>query len=298
MKGNMMVTVGTGKLGSMVGYRITNSNDKEKQGLRAYVAHPSNPQSFLQAQQRMKIANIARNYGTLKSVIRRAFEDKKYGGMSYLEFLRLNMNEVPEGPYVPKNYITYVPAAYKMSKGTLPAVGYKYVTSKGSFVGNLASIAAPSGESVTLAALSTAILAANSQLKDGDQLTFIVGFEYEGGAFQYRVASVTLDTTDTTKSFTLGDHGELNIGNLIQLVPDDGFAISEDSGLEDEQVCAACCILSRDGDTEHLRSTETMAVNKLISGYSTFFTPQAKLDAIRSFMAAGSEIDWPTESLV
>ena len=294
----MVVTVGTGKLGSMVGYRITNSNDKEKQGLRAYVAHPSNPQSFLQAQQRMKIANIARNYGILKPVLRRAFEDKKYGGMSYLEFLRLNLNEVPEGPYVPKNYVTYVPAAYKMSKGTLQTLGYAFKQTSQSFVPNLNSLASVTAGSMTLAALSAAIIAANPTIQDGDQLTWIVGFEYEGGAFQYRYASITLDTSDTTTTFVIDSHDMLSVGNNIKVSPTENFAISDDSGLEDETVVAACGILSRDGDGVHLRSTEVMAINPAASGIAPLMTAQAKIAAIQSFMAAGANTDWPTEAIV
>ena len=134
-----------GKLGDIVGYRVTNSNDKVKQGWRPYRAHISNPKSFLQASQRVKINNITRNYGQLKEVISRGFEGIKYGGMSYQEFLRINMLNTPEGPWVEKNYITPVPGEYQISRGSLPTIGMRYDGPTGQFISNLENSPAETG---------------------------------------------------------------------------------------------------------------------------------------------------------
>lgn len=298
-KGSPVVGVMTGKIGSMVGYRVTNSNDKVKQGFRSYVAHPGNPQSYLQAAQRVKVANIARVYGALKHIVRRGFEAKKYGGMSYLEFLRLNLQAVPDGPWVPKNYLTAVPAAYVLSKGTLPSAGMRYDTAAAAWISNLASIASQTGQTISVQAFTNAIIAANPQLQDGDQLTFIVASGYEGGAFEFRFASVVLDTTNITTMLPVTAKGEINVGNTILVKPDENFGISDDSGLEDETVVGAALIISRDGDDVHLRSTETMGVyTQADSNFQAFFGATAKQKAIASFMAASSDIDWPTEQIV
>lgn len=297
-KGNQMLGLVKGKLGDIVGYRVTNSNDKVKQGWRPYRAHISNPKSFLQASQRVKINNITRNYGQLKEVIARGFEGIKYGGMSYQEFLRINMLNTPEGPWVEKDYITPVPGAYQISRGSLPTINMRYDDTTGAFISNLASSPAESGNSVTLAAFSTKIITANPWLQDGDQLTWIAVFEYEGGAFDYRVASVNLDTTSTTKSFPVTTKGQINIGSTILIDNDGHYGIDEDSGLEDESLVGAACVLSRDGGDEHLRSSEKLAVNQERTDFFTrFFGTAAKRAAILSFMAEGSDIDWPTEQI-
>lgn len=289
-----------GKLGDIVGYRVTNSNDKVKQGWRPYRAHISNPKSFLQASQRVKINNITRNYGQLKEVIARGFESIKYGGMSYQEFLRINMLNVPNGPWVEKGYITAVPGEYQISHGSLPTINMRYNDNTSAYISNLASSPAESGNSVTLAAFSTKIITANPWLQDGDQLTFIAVLEYEGGAFDYRVASVTLDTTSTTKSFPVTTKGQIDIGSTILVDNDANYGIDADSGLEDEALVAAACILSRDGGNDHLRSSEKLALVpevEMTSFLSNFFTAEAKRTAILSFMTEGSDIDWPTEQI-
>lgn len=295
MKGNMVVTVGTGKLGSMVGYRITNSNDKEKQGLRAYVAHPSNPQSYLQAQQRVKIANIARTYGALKSVIRRSFEGKKYGGMSYLEFLKLNLNAVPtNGPWVQKSHKSFVPGGYVMSQGTLSPVVATYQTGLG-FKVSLKGCAMNS--LTTDGQFATAIVAANPQLQAGDQLTFVVVTEDENNNFNPFVHSILLDEEATTTNL-LANKSKDDIefdDAVLTIVAGEDITITDGSL---DPVVAAYVVVSRDGENLHLRSSATMAISTAITTNVEFFGPEAKIAAIQSFMAAGSETDWPTEALV
>lgn len=287
-----------GKLGDIVGYRVTNSNDKVKQGWRPYRAHISNPKSFLQASQRVKINNITRNYGQLKEVISRGFEGIKYGGMSYQEFLRINMLNAPEGPWVEKDYITPVPGAYQISRGSLQSIGMRYDQTLDNYTSNFESSPAETGNNVTLAAFSTKIITANPWLQEGDQLTWIAVFEYEGGAFEYRVSSVTLDSTNITKTFPVDAKGTIDIGNAILVTNEARYVVDADSGLEDETLVACACILSRDGGNDHLRSSETLGCNTAATTfYADFFGNAAKRAAIISFMAEGSDIDWPVEQI-
>lgn len=291
----MIVTVGTGKLGSMVGYRITNSNDKEKQGLRAYVAHPSNPQSFLQARQRVKIANIARTYGALKPVIRRSFEGKKYGGMSYLEFLKLNLNAVPaNGPWVQKSHKSFVPGTYVMSQGTLSPVvttyqnglGFK-ISLKGCDMTNLA----------TDGAFAAAIVAANPQLQAGDQITIVVVTEDENNNFTPFVHSILLDEEATTTDLLENKQkGDIEYPDAVLTIDANADITITDGGID--PIVAAYVVVSRDGDALHLRSNSTMAISNALTTNVEFFGADAKFAAIQSFMAAGSETDWPTEAIV
>ena len=174
----------------------------------------------------------------------------------------------------------------------------RYNDTTGAFISNLASSPAESGNSVTLAAFSTKIITANPWLQDGDQLTWIAVLEYEGGAFDYRVASVNLDTTNTTKSFPVTTKGQIDIGSTILIDNDANYGIDEDSGLEDESLVGAACVLSRDGGDEHLRSSEKLSVNQERTDFfARFFGTAAKRAAILSFMAEGSDIDWPTEQI-
>lgn len=295
MKGNMVVTVGTGKLGSMVGYRITNSNDKEKQGLRAYVAHPSNPQSFLQAQQRVKIANIARTYGALKTVIRRSFEGKKYGGMSYLEFLKINLNAVPtDGPWVQKSHKSFVPGGYVMSQGSLTPVVAKYQQGLGFKI----SLKGCNMNSLTTdGQFATAIVAANPQLQAGDQLTFVVVTEDENNNFTAFVHSILLDEEATTTNLLANKSKDtIEFDDAILT-----FGEGEDITIQDgelDPVVAAYVVVSRDGENLHLRSNATMTLSTSLTTNVEYFGAEAKFAAIQSFMAAGSETDWPTEAIV
>lgn len=285
-----------GKIGDVVGYRVTNSNDKQKQGWRPYRAHISNPRSLLQANRRMIIGNMTRFYGRFQEVIRRGFEDTAYGGKSYQRFLKLNMNLVPEGPYVEKNYITPVPGPYKVSEGTLGSLGMKWNGATDNFESNIPNVAAQTGSSITVGALTALLLAADSRLQDGDQLTYLVAFEYEGGAFEYRAASIVLDSADNTTTIPVTSHGELNIGQGILVLTDSHMGVSVDAGLEDETVVAATLVLSRDGVTEHLRSSETLAVNTANTFLAPFYSPAAKKSAIESYMSPDGDIDWPTQA--
>lgn len=295
MKGNMVVTVGTGKLGSMVGYRITNSNDKEKQGLRAYVAHPSNPQSYLQAQQRVKIANIARTYGALKSVIRRSFEGKKYGGMSYLEFLKINLNAVPTtGPWVQKSHKSFVPGGYVMSQGSLTPV----VTTYAQGMGFKVSLKGVNMNSLTTdGAFATAIVNANPQLQAGDQLTFVVVTEDENNNFTAFVHSILLDEEATTTNLLANkSKDDIEFDDAIITFGDGEDIMITDGALD--PIVAAYVVVSRDGENLHLRSNATMAISTSLTTNVEYFGAEAKFAAIQSFMAAGSETDWPTEAIV
>ena len=297
-KGNQMLGLVKGKLGDIVGYRVTNSNDKVKQGWRPYRAHISNPKSFLQASQRVKINNITRNYGQLKEVIARGFEGIKYGGLSYQEFLRLNMLNVPDGPWVEKGYITPVPAAYQISRGSLPTIGMRWDSTQDSFISNLQSTPPEAGNTVTLSAFTTKLITANPWIQDGDQLTWIGVFEYEGGAFEYRFASVTLDTTNVTTNLVVTAKGQIGIGNYLYINNDASYIVDPDSGLEDETLVAAACIQSRDGGNDPLRSSEILGCNTAATTfYTQFFGAAAKRAAILSFMAEGSDIDWPVEQI-
>lgn len=285
-----------GKIGDVVGYRVTNSNDKQKQGWRPYRAHISNPRSLLQANRRMIIGNMTRFYGRFQEVIRRGFEDYAYGGKSYQRFLKLNMNLVPEGPYVEKNYITPVPGPYKVSEGTLGSLGMKWNSATDNFESNIPNVAAQTGSSITVGALTALLLAADSRLQDGDQLTYLVAFEYEGGAFEYRAASIVLDSADNTTTIPVTAHGELNIGQGILVLTDSHMGVSVDAGLEDETVVAVALVLSRDGVTEHLRSSETLALNTANTFLAPFYSPAAKQRAIESYMSPDGDIDWPTQA--
>lgn len=292
----MMLGLVKGKIGDVVGYRVTNSNDKQKQGWRPYRAHISNPRSLLQANRRMIIGNMTRFYGRFQEVIRRGFEDIAYGGKSYQRFLKLNMNLVPDGPFVEKNYITPVPGPYKVSEGTLGSMGMKWNATTENFEPNIPNLAAQTGSSITVAALTALLLAADSRLQDGDQLTYLVAFEYEGGAFEYRAASIVLDSTDSTTTIPVTSRGELNIGQGILVLTDSHMGVNVDSGLEDETAVAAALVLSRDGVTEHLRSSETLSVNTANTFLAPFYSPAAKQRALESYMSPDGDIDWPTQA--
>ena len=77
-----------GKVGNMVGYKLTDSNSGNTQGIRVYQPIVKNPKTAAQAEQRAKLAPINATYRALKMVIDRGNEGLPYGNKSRLAWLK------------------------------------------------------------------------------------------------------------------------------------------------------------------------------------------------------------------
>ena len=77
-----------GKVGNMVGYKLSDSNTGNTQGIRVYQPIVRNPKTSAQAEQRAKLAPINATYRALKMVIDRGNESKPYGNASRIAWLK------------------------------------------------------------------------------------------------------------------------------------------------------------------------------------------------------------------
>lgn len=294
-RGSSIYSVLRGKLGANVLYRIKSPSNKERQGIREYVASPNNPKTIGQAQQRMKFKVVQAQYKILKSVIDRGFEGIAYGNASRLKFLSLSLRDY-FGPFVSKDDTTPWPAAVTISKGSLPPISCYFDTGFVSSVRSDLQIPRVAPEGVddrlspgTVAELTKCLIAGNTDIQDGDQLTFVMCYKYDKGII-YRVNSINLSLADddplSKTGITVMQQGET--GYFYSFYND----ISRD---ENEEIIAAAVIQSRDGGTQHLRSTAQLALKP---SWVTPLVEASVVDAaLASYMSedAASAIDWPVE---
>lgn len=264
-----------GKVGNMVGYNLKDSNNKQTQGVRVYQPVVKNPKTYAQAEQRAKLAPINATYRALKAVIDRGQESKAYGNKSRLAWLKDALKEF-NGGWFEKGATVNAPALVALTKGSLP-LRLEVAASADSWIisFNTDAAAAPT----TVGTLSAALLADNSSLKEGDQLTFVAVASQDSGMLS-KVISIVLDSSDTTPL-------------------DDRFINCTKSQVTIEagiNVAAQCIILSRESENGgHLRSK---AVLEATNAYpSTTQGDAAKEAAIKSYMNAGTTSDWPEEKI-
>lgn len=81
-----------GKIGNSVFYKVTNSNNKEKQGIRQYIPTVANPRSNGQLYQRAIMATVMRAYAAGKEIFDHSFENVKTGGKSMDYFRKINVD--------------------------------------------------------------------------------------------------------------------------------------------------------------------------------------------------------------
>lgn len=263
-----------GKVGNIVGYNLKDSNNKQTQGLRAYQPVVRNPKTAAQAEQRAKMAPINATYRALKGIIDRGQEGVAYGNKSRLRFLSEAMKQF-DCPWFMKGEAVTLPIKTNITRGSLSSVPLQSVTAQQI---NTQLQLGQSARVDTVAAVSTALIANNSYLKEGDQLTFVLTDMKVVDVF-----SIILNTTDTT-ALTVFNNSDATI------------IYSHSGATLDTKVCG-CVILSREGESgQHLRSTTALTLSTAAAA-DTHYTSTAKDAAIESYMAANGNTDWPEESL-
>lgn len=183
-----------GKFNDSVGF--TNGNAKSeatRYAVRNRVTQISNPKTSGQAGQRVKLAPAQNFYRALAMLLDHSWEGVKYGGRSYSEFLKRAMLMSEGFPYVIKGTKEAWPGEYVIADGSLAPVGiYRieetYVTTEIAFTG--------SWQGATIGEISANIISQNSNLKDGDQITFIMGYLIDNQP-AYMYTRLILDTTNT-----------------------------------------------------------------------------------------------------
>lgn len=236
-----------GKLGGVVGYIVTNSKNKEKQGWRVYQPIVSNPQTEHQIDQRVKLTAVNNLYRALKPIITRGFENMNYGDAARREYLRLALStDFSRGPILPKGStfappIPGVPVMY----GSLAPISPQYSADADDFVLNGLTIITAGGL-VSVGDISRVFV--DNGYKVGDQVTMIFGWSVLQAelAMAYKTVDFILDPTDLRSFETVFGVRFKEIGDVLAIDSYDAWFSAATSCM--------CISVSRNGDGSHLRS--------------------------------------------
>lgn len=255
-----------GKLGDIVGYQVTNSADKDKQGWRPYQPKVRNPQSDGQIDQRVKLAAVNNLYRALKSVITRGFENHKYGDPSRRAFLKLALSaDFSSGPILSKGSTIAAPIpGVPIMYGSLRPVVAFYDADNVSFGLNLEI--PENADTNTIGGLSAVFIANGYQ--EGDQVTFVWGdFGYTLQSFAgfsdqeitpgYRVIDFYINTLDDRTVASVLHSPLDNIDGHIDIGQPDFTQFEPDS-------LVLAVSVSRNGDTSNLRSAANFAIGAAV----------------------------------
>lgn len=267
-----------GKVGNVVGYSYLDNKNQKAAGLRVYQGDVKNPQTDAQARQRARMLPLTAFYRHMSEVIKRGYQEVGYGQPSRRVFMRDNMKSFA-GPWLAKGTVAAIPGPYTISRGSLVPITVSAVSATAATtdlgVGTNPTL-------TTIGGLSSALMANNTDIQQGDQLTFIMAALINGAqpAVVYRVKSIVIAPDDTTNlPFTA------TVANGALL-----FSVGL---LSDEVACAAAVIQSRDGGYSHLRSFAQLTVNE--DALSAYYGNSAVERAIASYQTETATNDWPVE---
>lgn len=269
-----------GKRGNTVFFKIANSNNKEKQGSREYVAEVANPMTVPQATQRVKMTPAIRFYSAFKEdCLDHSFEGIKYGGQSMRHFMKKAFELQTGWPFAQKGLAVALPAEYLMSQGSLNPIQYEFDSDNNFVCEVLAMVDGTLGEWA-----QSVIDASHGTIQNGDQITIIT---LEGDNIMApwpKTVRVVLDTTAT------GEAEAALLAMGINISPDGVISASS----SDFAIYGGAIILSRPeiaqttGALTWKRSTQRMAVNYGNRDVASLFTQNAYNAAVRSYTKSGN----------
>lgn len=264
-----------GKVGNVVGFKVSQSNSGTNQGVRVYQPTVTNPKSAAQAEQRAKYAPVFATYRALKSIIDRGNESKPYGNASRIAWLKKAFRSEYMAWY-PKGAVIAAAPQCQLTFGSLNTINFG-IDSDSLLI--YSDDATQSGDILSVGVLSQSLMGGYPWLKQGDQVTIIVAYP-PAMELQYSIFSYLVDVNDDTPltGFTT------NRGKIIYAGED--------------VIMSASVIVSREGTKgEHLRSKSWLLVNGDELSNPPY-NDAAKQAAIKSYMAAGStNADWAEESI-
>lgn len=284
---NLFTGIVRKKVGSLVGYRITNSNNGEKQGLRTYVANPKNPKSLAQAIQRCKLGPASRFYRAFSMILDHAFEGVEIGTPSRSHFMSLAMQSAT--PASPKGSTAIPVFPYIVSQGSLPIVP----ETEAHFANNVSSLVCHALQTsnnlpgqATIAAATQDILEHSPLLQDGDEITFmgiILPTSSWTGSEENMIpipvySSMVLDLAETNKTYRECFDSPFYYGgffNGLQIVPNEGKC----------KILAGTFIISRREGSKWIYSNSEFVVTK---DGEDFYNEELVEAAVRSYMDKSS----------
>ncbi len=293
-----------GKKGSTVFYKLTNSNNAQKQGIRERVYEVSNPQSNGQATQRAKLLPAQRVAGALREIVERGWQGVDYGSKSRSEFLKRALKMSSGYPYIVKDDDRIVPGAYQITKGTLAQIALTWDDSfkvdTNIMLGDTSSWAS---STPTIGDLSQSIIDNNANLQSGDQLTFIVAIadqdtagsqleaNYTWGYLSFFIDESNTDSADTLfNNLLLVSYNETN---------DDCLSVTSTVMIGGDQmpIAAVAVVVSRLGDAgQYMRSTAKLMVNTdLLADWYSVNQRRRAQESYQTTNAAVANTNWPVD---
>lgn len=221
------------RLGGAVTYTMNG-----QQIARELAANVKNPRTSQQMRQRVKLASLVNFYRSMRTWAKiGAFSNKPTTWSDYNAFVSANIGSQPV--YLTKTQASAgcaIVAPYIISRGVLPLVTTEYSSSFTSFVSNIyVGELEPTGDNVTLGALSLAIIGNNNGVLNGDQISIISVIQRTSNTGPYiiqRAYEFTLDTGSTSTMEELGIDTFLN-----EVSQGDGFSLSHPAE-ENNMACA------------------------------------------------------------
>lgn len=264
-----------GKVGNMVGYKLSDSNTGNTQGIRVYQPIVRNPKTSAQAEQRAKLLAVNATYRALKMVIDRGNEGLPYGNKSRLAWLKGALKSA-QMPWFEKGGIPTHFVGCQLTKGSLNSIGSQ---ASDEFLNISCNGVLTTSDVSTIGKVSELLKSAHSFLKEGDQIT-IVAVSLTSGAPLVDVNSFVIDSNSTTAQSLL-----TATENALQFAAED-------------VIIGSAVIISRQGDNgEHLRSSESLFIPSSILADAPY-DAESKAAAIESYQnAASANADWAEESI-
>lgn len=269
-----------GKKGSNVFYKISNSSNAQKQGVRERVYEVSNPKTRSQAMQRMKVRAAQNFYNTLAPILNRAMQGVKYGGMTRNEFMKYALS-MSDSPAVEKGSSVAIPGNYLLSKGSLPAFSYDSASSTSTelLFKSPASVNDEIVSGTTLSDSNVEAIVSNGAIKRGDQISILVvndNLNYNYASFIVETGNIFPSVGSTTIIFT-ADILQIQLNGIV----------------------AAAVILSRKNGNKYERSTTYLALNEKSTFIQNAYDTQAINAALATYQKSvsvnGESTDWPVE---
>ena len=238
-----------GKVANVVGFKNSASTKSNKDFVREHVAEIANPQTDAQAAQRSKAKPAQMFYAAFEAVLNHAFKPSAKASLNRNMFLKYAMSN-PTIPDVEKGE-AYLPLVdYRVSRGNL---GFDSLCNgepivDGSGIAFAIKCNMETTEDTTVGAFSTAILADNPQLVEGQELTFLViSCTYDRPTMRTAsVISFVLDKGNTVTKLSNLYKGMVFIGCFEQ---DGNVSIYSEDAYDIQILSAALIISSRSGSS-------------------------------------------------
>lgn len=246
-----------------------------QQIMRSAPASVSNPKSNAQSAQRMKLAPAQHFYTALEGTVSlgfssHTFQGRKYGNANRLRFLQLAMLN-NQGPYVPKDMLSFVPFDYQISEGSLPSMTARvHVIDNGTIPGDFSQ----AFRNITFTAENVEAWADFLGVAVGDQISFLNFWSVGSENYTCEAARVKVIAGE---SINLADY-DLFIYGKVGDVEDQDYG----SALFGTDDAALAVVVSRQQENgSFLRSSEWVVISDTIR--EKYYTPEALEAALASY---------------